>query len=94
MQRLYIHQHPKAEDVFLVMEVADSSLAYDQEIKLPNYALAEIPECWIVDLEHTQIEVYQSPKHGSYSLRKIIYPEDRLRLEAFELEIKATDVLM
>lgn len=58
----------KARDVrsfdikpLLAIEVADSSLDYDRDIKLPAYASQAIPEIWIVNLIDDQIEVYRDP---------------------------------
>ena len=57
---------PTAEDVLLLVEVADTSLAYDRGTKLPMYARAGIPEVWIVDLERERVEVYREPAEDSY----------------------------
>ena len=57
---------PTASDVLLLVEVADTSLAYDRSTKLPMYARAGIPEVWIVDLERERVEVYRKPTEDSY----------------------------
>lgn len=62
----YDDRHPNASDVRLVIEVADTSVAFDREVKLPAYARAGIPEVWIVDLEEDQVELYRSPAQGEY----------------------------
>ena len=46
----YATGKPQAPDIFLVIEVADTSLARDRDVKLPAYGRAGIPESWIVDL--------------------------------------------
>src|SRR5580658_8478845 len=46
----YRKRHPRPEDVFLLVEIADTSLMKDQEMKLPLYARAGIVEVWIVNL--------------------------------------------
>jgi Uma2 family endonuclease len=53
--------HPIPEDIILLVEVSDTTLRYDKEIKLPLYARHGIPEVWIVDLEHGRLEVYHNP---------------------------------
>lgn len=58
--------HPGPQDVLLVVEVADSTLKYDTEIKLPLYARYGIPACWIVDLEHRELQVFTCPVEGGY----------------------------
>ncbi|MFM8332583.1 MAG: Uma2 family endonuclease [Candidatus Methylumidiphilus sp.] len=62
----YRHAHPGPEDILLLVEVADSSLRFDQDIKLPLYARHGIPEVWIVDLGHQLVEVYRRPADGAY----------------------------
>ena len=52
---------PRPDDVLLVVEVAESSLRYDQTVKLPLYAGAGVPEYWIVSVEGEWIEVCRSP---------------------------------
>ncbi|MGH8477411.1 MAG: Uma2 family endonuclease, partial [Methylococcales bacterium] len=62
----YRHTRPGPEDVLLLIEVADSSLRYDREVKLSLYARHAIPEVWIVDLEHQRLEVYRRPVEDRY----------------------------
>jgi Uma2 family endonuclease len=63
---------PGASDVLLLIEVADTSTAYDRRIKLPLYASCSIPEYWLVDLKAERLEVHSSPKGKSFgSLRRL-----------------------
>ncbi len=55
-----------AEDTLLLIEVADSSLAYDRSTKLRIYAEAGIPEYWIVDCAAETVEVYRTPGPEGY----------------------------
>jgi len=57
---------PTSADVLLLIEVADTSLAYDRDLKLPLYARAAIPEVWIVDLANESIEQYTDPSDEVY----------------------------
>lgn len=57
----YRNRHPSPTDVYLLIEIADSSLAKDRKIKLPLYATHNIPEVWIVDLIDQRLEVYRQP---------------------------------
>lgn len=59
------------EDVLLLIEVADSSLAYDRQTKLPRYAAAGIAEVWIVNLVDQLIEVYRDPHGDAYAARTV-----------------------
>ena len=62
----YRSGHPTADDVLLIVEVANSSLAFDRGTKLPLYARFAVPEVWIVGLAGAAIEVYRAPNAGSY----------------------------
>lgn len=62
----YAQAHPTPADVLLVIEVADTSVEYDREIKGPLYARAGIAEMWLVDLPEDLIEIYTNPAGGSY----------------------------
>lgn len=62
----YRTAHPQPEDVLLLVEVADTTLRYDREVKLPLYARHNIPEVWIVDLENRGLCVYREPAEAGY----------------------------
>lgn len=55
------------DDVLLLIEIADSSLAYDREEKLPRYAQAQISEVWIIDLNRQVVEQHTQPQQGEYT---------------------------
>jgi Uma2 family endonuclease len=57
---------PRPEDVLLLVEVSDSSLAYDRDVKMPLYARAGIPECWLVDLNSGTLFVHRQPTPDGY----------------------------
>jgi Uma2 family endonuclease len=63
----YAMAHPGPEDVLLLIEVADTSLAYDREVKLPIYAHHRIAEVWIADLRGKAVEVYRNPGRDGYA---------------------------
>jgi Uma2 family endonuclease len=63
----YAASLPTPEDIILVAEVADTSLEYDRDEKLPRYAEAMIPEVWVIDLSHDTIERYVRPIHGRFA---------------------------
>jgi hypothetical protein len=74
-EHLYSRQKPRARDVRLVMEVADSNLLYDRRWKLQLYAEARLPEDWIINVVHSCLEVYTSPKGGKSAnyLRRTVF---------------------
>lgn len=66
----YASAHPRAEDVIFIIEVADSTLQYDMEVKLPLYAQAGIVEYWIVDLQQHQLIIHTLPHLETYQQRQ------------------------
>ena len=63
----YASGHPEPADVRLLVEVADSSLAYDRRMKVPLYARAGIAEVWLVDLGTGRVDVHRRPDAGGYA---------------------------
>lgn len=57
----YATEHPTPEDMLLVIEIADSSLDYDREVKLPLYAEAQISDYWLFNLPDRYLEAYSEP---------------------------------
>lgn len=58
--------HPSAADVFLVVEISNSTLSYDLDVKLPLYARHGVPEVWVLDLKHHKIHFFRAPVEGRY----------------------------
>jgi len=58
---------PPAIDVFLVIEVSDTTLAYDRDTKIHFYAQAGIPEAWIIEVNKSAISQYLDPQEGFYT---------------------------
>lgn len=71
-------RHPRPAETLLVVEVSDTTLRYDRDVKLALYAEAEIPEVWIVNLPNNIIEVHQKPSNGIYQLTEIFKPGEIL----------------
>ncbi len=71
------------EDVYLVVEVADSSLNYDRHRKKPLYAQHGISEYWVVNLVDKYIEVYTNPKGEDYLNRSSYIFTKAFALTAF-----------
>jgi len=57
---------PRPEDVLLLIEVADTTLEYDRESKLPLYAQHGIREVWLFDLDGKRLEIYREPSDAGY----------------------------
>lgn len=62
----YSASHPEPADVLLIVEVSDTSLRKDLDIKVPLYARHDIPEVWLVDLENRLLHLFRSPAADGY----------------------------
>ena len=82
----YRNRHPQPDEVFLLVEVSDTSLTRDLTEKLPAYGRAGIIEVWIVDLNEEAIEVYREPHFEGYGRKSV------LRAGEFAQPLKFPDV--
>ena len=76
----YATRHPRPKDVFLLVEVAETFLSFDQEVKRPLYAEAGIPEYWIVDLKTPAVHVYRDPAGDTYRTHTTYGLDDELEV--------------
>jgi Uma2 family endonuclease len=79
----YLDSHPAPTDIILVIEVADSTLSFDRNIKAPLYAAADIAEYWIVNLVDDRLEIYTQPERSIYTNTQIILPPRLINLPHF-----------
>ena len=63
---IYYQHHPYAEDIYWLIEVSNSTLTKDLEIKTATYARNGIPEYWVVDLKNKQLIVHTQPDRDRY----------------------------
>jgi Uma2 family endonuclease len=86
--------HPTPSDVLLLIEVADSSLAYDQRVKLPLYAREGVPEVWLVELTRRLIAVHREPSSTGYAVTLAVRPGEHIAPVALpDLSLAVADLL-
>ena len=92
----YRSRHPGPGDIELLVEVSETSLAWDRGEKLSAYARARVPTYWILNLIERQLEVYTSPESGAYQTRRILRPTDRVAvvIDGAELGLIAVSELL
>ena len=89
-----LERHPRPEDVFLLVEVSDTSLAYDRERKFAAYAKAGVREYWIVNLQQDIFEVFRQPADGKYQVALTFAPGQTLSPLAFEdVTVPVADII-
>lgn len=69
---LYEDHHPIPSEVFLLIEVSDSALKFDREVKAPAYARAGIAEYWVLDVNARKLHVYRVPGAEGYQSEAIL----------------------
>lgn len=62
----YSHRNPGANDIVLLVEVADSTLPYDSTQKIRTYAVCGVTEYWIVDVNGERIMIHRDPTPNGY----------------------------
>ena len=90
----YSSRHPNADDVLLLIEVADSSLSFDQNQKLRLYARHNIPEYWLMNLNDSCVEVYHQPHDDCYGEKTTLRVGDTVTLSQLnQITINIADIL-
>jgi len=91
----YSDRHPGARDVLLLIEVSETSLRYDRELKVPLYARCGIPEVWLVDLEGHAVEIFREPGGAGYAkTQRLTGPTEALVPVGLPgLQVRLADVL-
>jgi Uma2 family endonuclease len=89
----YKEREADAADVFVLIEVADTSLAYDRSTKARLYAEAGVPEYWVVDCTAESVEVYRTPGPEGYRDIRLVAGRATLTLQAFpEVELTTAQI--
>ncbi len=89
----YAEALPTALDVFLLIEVADTSLAYDRDVKVPRYAETNIPEVWLVNVEDETVLVYTQPNATGYRMVQQFQAGQVIRATTIvNLEVEVDDI--
>jgi len=90
----YSSKTPEARDAVLVVEISDTSLRYDRDVKLLRYAAAGIPEVWIADLGADLLRVYREPSGEEYTHSRAFGRDDTVTVAAFpEVVFRIGDLL-
>lgn len=80
---VYLSHHPYGEDIYLLVEVSRSTLAFDTSIKRKTYATEGIQDYWIVDVVHKQLKIYRCPSEGDYQEITTLNPNSVISPLAF-----------
>ncbi len=79
----YEEHHPTAAEIFWLIEVADTTLKRDLELKTPMYARSGVREYWILDLNDRCLHVFRHPVEGNYAHAQIVKEDETISPLAF-----------
>lgn len=90
----YAFAHPSPRDVLLIIEIADTSVGFDRDVKIPLYARAGIPAAWLVDLTDDGLTVYRQPTSQGHGDVQPVQRGQPLAMTAFpDIALLADDIL-
>lgn len=90
----YAPATPRTDDVVLAVEVSDSTLSYDVDVKVPMYAAAGIPELWIMNLREDVIDSHTDPSPDGYRTTRRYRPGDTIAPLSFpDVEIEVSRLI-
>lgn len=81
--REYFDRHPAPDDIFLLIEVAETTLKPDRFVKAPIYARANITEYWVLDVQQRQVYVFRQPGTEGYQQEMILNQDTTISMIAF-----------
>lgn len=79
----YSLRHPESADIYLLIEVADSTITKDRKQKSIIYAKNQVLEYWILDLQRRQVYIFRQPEAQSYREQFVLSSSDTVTLQAF-----------
>ena len=90
----YAQKHPYPEDIHLVVEIADSTLKQDCQVKDKLYAKARISEYWVVDIKNRQVNIFRDPTPTGYAKHLILKEPNQFSPLAFpNISIELSSIL-
>lgn len=90
----YSAQHPTPDDVLLIIEISDTTILADRNVKIPLYARSGIAEAWLVNLPEKLIEVYSDLTDGRYlTCEKFKIGDTVSSSTARDLSLKVEDII-
>lgn len=89
----YLQNHPKSSDILLVVEISDTTLAYDRDDKALAYSRSGIEQYLLLNLQNETVEDYREPSENGYQFKRTLRKGGAFDLVAFpEVEINMDDL--
>jgi Uma2 family endonuclease len=89
----YEFRHPRGDEVLLVIEVSDTSVAFDLSRKAVLYARAGVREYWVLDLARRMLVVHRQPDGTTYRLIQLFSEDDTVSMEGRAESVRVSEIL-
>ena len=90
----YLDHHPMPSEIYLLIEVADTTLKGDCNLKANNYAKSGIADYWVIDVKNRQLHVFREPTQNGYQSEVILSADDSISpLQFSDLSIAISEML-
>jgi len=90
----YLTHHPRPEDIFWLIEISQSTLAYDLNEKKKTYARNKIAEYWVINLNDSQLHLFRNPLGENYQWENIVTMGSLKSLAFPNIEIEVNKLLI
>ena len=90
----YEDHHPTPAEIFLLIEVADTTLKRDRELKVPAYGRSGVGEYWILDVQERCLYMFREPREDGYGQERVLRENETIALLAFpDCEVRVGEFL-
>lgn len=89
----YKTRHPAPGDIYLLVEISDTTLNYDLEQKKKIYAGAQIPEYWVISVQQKQVMIFQAPQADDYQVQTVVSQGDLILAGLPTIKISLSKIL-
>jgi Uma2 family endonuclease len=89
----YLKRHPRGDELLLVIEVSDTTIAFDLSRKAALYARAGVPEYWVLDLGRRRLVVHRRPQDSEYRLIQLFAERDVVSIEGRTETVAVAEIL-
>lgn len=90
----YADHHPTPSEVYLIIEISDTTLRQDCEYKAKLYAQGGIEDYWVLDINNRQLYVFRLPSPDGYLSRQVLSDGEVISPLAFpDIKLSISDFL-
>lgn len=89
----YLDHHPLPAEIYLIIEIADTTLNKDCVLKAKDYAQFGIQDYWVLDLNQRQLHVFRDPTSASYQKQTVLAEDATISPLRCNVSIQVSDLL-